>query len=110
MGLAPAPAEPRGSSGLIARPRARARVSPTMAIIDLQTAKGAQRGSKLDPSGYDAGKKIKGRKRHILIDMLGLLLNVVVHASLSAFCPFGLAMATGPCARTELERGWVTCG
>jgi transposase len=29
--------------------------------------------------GYDAGKKIKGRKRHILVDTLGLLLNVVVH-------------------------------
>jgi transposase len=32
----------------------------------------------LDASGYDAGKKIKGRKRHILVDTLGLLLNVVV--------------------------------
>ncbi len=54
--------------------------SPTAAIIDLQTAKGAQKGgSLLDPSGYDAGKKIKGRKRHILVDTLGLLLNVVVH-------------------------------
>jgi hypothetical protein len=39
----------------------------------------AKRGSSLDPSGYDAGKKIKGRKRHILVDTLGLLLNVVVH-------------------------------
>jgi putative transposase len=29
--------------------------------------------------GYDAGKKVKGRKRHILVDTLGLLLNVVVH-------------------------------
>ena len=51
--------------------------SPTVAIIDSQTAKGAQKW--LDPSGYDAGKKIKGRKRHILVDTLGLLLNVVVH-------------------------------
>lgn len=33
----------------------------------------------LDPSGYDAGKKIKGRKRHILVDTLGLLLSVAVH-------------------------------
>ena len=39
----------------------------------------AKGGSSLDPSGYDAGKKIKGRKRHILVDTLGLLLNVVVH-------------------------------
>ena len=35
----------------------------------------------LDPSGYDAGKKIKGRKRHVLVDTLGLLLNVVVHSA-----------------------------
>ena len=54
--------------------------SPTTAIIDSQTAKGAQkRGAWLDPSGYDAGKKIKGRKRHILVDTLGLLLSIVVH-------------------------------
>jgi len=38
-----------------------------------------QRGALLDPAGFDAGKKIKGRKRHILVDTLGLLLNVVVH-------------------------------
>src|SRR5689334_13418422 len=41
--------------------------------------KALKKGSSLDPSGYDAGKKIKGRKRHILVDTLGLLLNVVVH-------------------------------
>src|SRR5208282_3725836 len=40
---------------------------------------GAKRGASLDPSGYDAGKKVKGRKRHILVDTLGLLLNVVIH-------------------------------
>ena len=39
----------------------------------------SKKGSWLDPSGYDAGKKIKGRKRHILVDPMGLLLNVVVH-------------------------------
>jgi transposase len=39
----------------------------------------SKRGPWLDPSGYDAGKKVKGRKRHILVDTLGLLLNVVVH-------------------------------
>ena len=31
--------------------------------------------------GYDAGKKIKGRKRHIVVDTLGLILAVVVHAA-----------------------------
>src|SRR6185295_4015186 len=35
--------------------------------------------SALDPQGYDAGKEVTGRKRHILVDTLGLLLNVVVH-------------------------------
>jgi putative transposase len=38
-----------------------------------------KKGVLVDPSGYDAGKKIKGRKRHILVDTLGLLLSVVVH-------------------------------
>jgi transposase len=50
--------------------------SPTVAIIDSQTAKDAQKGGL---GSNDAGKKIKGRKRHILVDTLGLLLNVVVH-------------------------------
>jgi Transposase DDE domain len=36
-------------------------------------------GSWLDPSGYDACEKIKGLKRHILVDTLSLMLNVVVH-------------------------------
>ena len=31
------------------------------------------------PQGFDAGKKVKGRKRHILVDTLGFLLSVVVH-------------------------------
>jgi transposase len=38
-----------------------------------------RRGHSIDPSGYDAGKKIKGEKRHILVDTLGLLLHAVVH-------------------------------
>ena len=38
---------------------------------------GAQRGAR----GYDAGKKIEGRKRHIAVDTQGNLLTVVVHAA-----------------------------
>src|SRR6202158_1337271 len=38
-----------------------------------------KRGDCIDPGGYDAGKKIKGKKRHILVDTLGLLLQSVVH-------------------------------
>src|SRR5258706_14988662 len=36
-------------------------------------------GACIDPHGYDAGKKIKGKKRHILVDTLGLLLHAIVH-------------------------------
>jgi transposase len=38
-----------------------------------------KRGVCIDPPGYDAGKKIKGKKRHILVDTVGLLLHAVVH-------------------------------
>src|ERR1700742_2642831 len=34
-----------------------------------------------DPPGYDAGKKIKGKKRHILVDTNGLLMQAIVHAA-----------------------------
>src|SRR5215475_3317927 len=36
-------------------------------------------GIGIDPSGYDAGKKVAGKKRHILVDTLGLLLHAIVH-------------------------------
>ena len=39
------------------------------------------RGPAIDPTGYDAGKKIKGRKRHILVDTQGLLMHAIVHAA-----------------------------
>ena len=38
-----------------------------------------KRGACIDPNGYDAGKKIKGKKRHILVDTIGLLLHAIVH-------------------------------
>ena len=49
--------------------------NPTAAILDSQSVKIAdQTGER----GYDAGKKINGRKRHLLVDTLGLILHVVV--------------------------------
>ena len=40
-----------------------------------------KRGPAIDPTGYDAGKKIKGKKRHILVDTQGLLMHAIVHAA-----------------------------
>lgn len=50
-------------------------LEPTAAILDSQSVKGSVQS---EGSGYDAGKKVKGRKRHILVDVLGLILAVVV--------------------------------
>ena len=48
-------------------------------VIDSQSVKSAEKGGRIDPHGYDAGKKIKGMKRHILVDTVGLLLHAKVH-------------------------------
>ncbi len=51
--------------------------TPNYAIIDSQSVKTT---SKSEQRGFDGGKKVKGRKRHILVDTIGNLLGVVVHA------------------------------
>ena len=49
--------------------------SPTAAIIDSQSVKSAERGgAEIDSIGYDAGKKVKGIKRHVVVDTLGMML------------------------------------
>lgn len=64
--------------------RAKARIAagkkstPTVAIVDSQSIRTAEGG---EERGYDAAKKITGRKRHVAVDTLGLLLTVVVHAA-----------------------------
>jgi len=49
-------------------------------IVDAQSVKGADTVSSAT-RGYDAGKKVNGRKRHIVVDTLGLLLVVMVTAA-----------------------------
>ncbi len=48
---------------------------PTAAILDSQSVKSAEEA---DERGYDAGKKVKGRKRHLLVDTLGLILVICI--------------------------------
>lgn len=49
------------------------RSRPTACILDSQTVRSDAHGGEV---GYDAAKKIKGRKRHVLVDTLGLILGV----------------------------------
>ena len=50
--------------------------TPSAAIMDSQSVKTTERGG---PHGYDGAKKLSGRKRHLLVDTLGLVLKVIVH-------------------------------
>jgi putative transposase len=50
--------------------------TPTAAVIDSKSVRSAEAG---EERGYDAGKKINGRKIHLAVDTLGLVLMVVVH-------------------------------
>src|SRR5271169_3590862 len=51
------------------------KVAPTAAIVDSQSVKTPDQAGE---RGYDAGKKISGRKRHVAVDCLGLILAVMI--------------------------------
>lgn len=53
--------------------------SPSLGLIDSRSVKTSRNGGVA--RGIDGGKKIKGRKQHIITDTLGLILVVVIHAA-----------------------------
>lgn len=61
------------------RQKAARKAEPTVGIIDSQSVKTTLVAG--EATGFDAGKKVKGRKRHIVVDSLGLVLMVVIHSA-----------------------------
>ena len=63
------PGPPQGTGG---------KKSPSMGIIDSQSVKTTEQGG---PHGKDAHKKVNGRKRHLVVDTLGMVVAAVVHSA-----------------------------
>jgi len=81
---------------------------PSAGVIDSQSAKTTEVGGE---HGYDAGKKINGRKRHLLVDTMGLVLLVVVHtANIQDRDGARLLLAKAKGLFPKLQRIWADGG
>jgi transposase len=93
-----------------AREQAGRAAEPTAAIIDAQAVKASSNVAEAS-QGYDAGKRTKGRKRHIAVDTLGLLLALVITAASVQDTNGGKDVVTELAARhPAVTAGWVDGG
>lgn len=81
---------------------------PTTAIIDSQSTRSSPQGGE---QGYDAGKKVKGRKRHLVVDTFGLLLAVCITAASVQDRQAAPGLVAQACANTgSLQRLYADSG
>ena len=81
---------------------------PSAAVLDAQSVKTHEGGQAI---GYDAGKRVRGRKRQLLVDTLGLLLTVMVTTASLQDRPGGKRLLTAARPRLpRLERVWADGG